>query len=143
LLMLGIENPAEQMKLAYSFGQTLFGLSRRSNLWMVEESKHKYLQALELAEKEMSEAIEPIRSALLAADQVIDLLKVRKEIYRQIADLKRREATAESNAHEMELLAPQETDLFELLIANYHGTSTVKLVGGARDQGVEKLIRCL
>ena len=143
LLLVGIENPSEQMKLAYSFGQALFGLSRRSNFWMVEESRHKFLQALEIAEKEMSEAVDPIRSALSAADKVIDLLKIRKEIYRQIADLKRRETHAESDPRQADALAPQETDLFELLIANYHGTSTVCPSGGARHQGVEKLMRCI
>lgn len=143
LLLVGIENPTERMKLSYSFAQALFGLSRRSNFWMVEEARQKYLQALEIARREMPEAVEPIRTALDASDQVLDLLKVRKEIYRQIAELKRRENAAESNESDLSLLIPQETDLFEMLIANYHGTSKFSPMVATAQHGIERLIRCI
>ena len=142
-LLVGIENPIEQMKLSYSYGLALFGLSRRSNYWMVEESRHRYLRALEIAEREMCEAVEPIRSALSAADQVIGLLLKRKEIYRQIAELKQRETLAECEVEEWHPLHPQEADLFERLITNYYEASQASPIPGAHQPTVDRLIRCL
>jgi hypothetical protein len=142
-LLVGIENPVELMKLCYSYGLALFGLSRRSNYWMVEESKHRYLRALEIAEKEMCEAVEPIRSALSAADQVIALLGKRKEIYRQISEIRHRGTKVEPDSEESQLLHPQEADLFERLIANYYEASQARPIPGAHQPVVDRLIRCM
>jgi hypothetical protein len=126
MLLAGIQNPIERMLLSYNYGNALFGRSRRNDLWTVEEAREKFAQAFEIAVREMPAAQPPIAAALEMAEQVIDVLHKRQDIFRQIAAFKRRSfAAPEPEASDAEM--PDESHLFEMLIENYNEAAQIHI----------------
>ena len=133
-LLDGVENPAERAKLAYSHGLTLFAKSQHNDVRLVEEARLKYAHALTLARKAMPEAVETILKATVVADQLIDLLRNRKHICREIDDLAKSQNEQSPSATTGTSNAPRDALLFERLIHNLSESS--QLAYGDETAGV-------
>jgi hypothetical protein len=94
LLLEGLDDPIERMKLNYSFGHALFHLSDATDVTLVQKARDRYRIALGLARLHLPVGVESAQKALTAAEQLLATMQTishldtrKSEIERQLREL--------------------------------------------------------
>ncbi len=139
-LLAEIDNPMEQMKLNYSFGHTLFHLSEGKNFNLLQDARHRYALALELASTIMPAGIASAKEALANADRLIGLLGLSENMGQRIDELREEKKYQEARDTGTQGGAFDFQTIFGKLMDEYNANISAGKVSDTRQQAIDPIL---
>jgi len=138
------DDSVEHMKLDYSLGQALLGLSKGENLELAENAQTRLRSALDIAHRDLPAAVAAAEQALHDADAIVKLLRQVQTLDGEIDNLQCQIDKAPAN--EDTGLTQQEPDLqqmFGMLQDQFQQEVQQGKVSGARHKGLDEIMSAL
>ena len=139
------DDSVEHMKLDYSLGQALLGLSKGENLELAENAQTRLHNALDIAHRDLPAAVGAAEQALHDADAIVNLLRQVQTLDGEVDNLQRQ--IVDTPANKDTGLTQQEPDLAQQMFGKLQDQFQQEVqqgkVSGARHKGLDEIMSAL